>query len=506
MKNLFLALMGITMLSVSTDAQVIFVSENNGDGYNHGSYTIGTVNQNGNTTNFQAIRDSDGAMQNWLYRANENTITPFGPFAHVCIGGGTFVPTMGGPQWTIHLDAVALLTLGIQDCGINDTVECPEDLSPMLDACQASNAGLSAAVSAQGAQINELTSEADSLQALLDAANAQIDVLTADVNYYSTNLQACTDYSADLGQDYVDLQYDYNVLQGQAANCAQMYQDYQLFYIQETNALNAEIGDLEDEVALLSTDLMDCGDDVIDATAVIDSLQAELDAGCTFEQTIIDAALAVNAGLNEELDTLQALLNSANAELDGCEAGQDLLTAQVAELNADLVECNEDAAADIDYWVAAHEETVNEANAYIDSLNAIISAVPATIEEIVAPLNAALEEAEACCSSCPAAIETAVDNAVANANAECDDAIDDLLDQVQDNIDVITEELEFVNLLLTECQEGQVDGIIDMGGTMVTTVTGYYNALGQAINPADAHGIIIIRKHADGTFSKYFKQ
>ena len=43
-----------------------------------------------------------------------------------------------------------------------------------------------------------------------------------------------------------------------------------------------------------------------------------------------------------------------------------------------------------------------------------------------------------------------------------------------------------------------------MNDNVVTQVIGYYNELGQEINP-DTHTGLIIRRHADGTFSKYIR-
>jgi len=169
------------------------------------------------------------------------------------------------------------------------------------------------------------------------------------------------------------------------------------------------------------------------------------------------------------------------------------LQAQIAELEADLAECDSVAQAEVEYWMNNYYDAVAEGNALVDSLNAIISAVPATIAAIVDPLNAELEAAQECCSSCPAAIETAVDNAVESA---------------LDEANLLCAELMTENYNtgyadgLEDC-EGEVSGLVDIDGTVINVI-GYYNQLGQVIDPATATGVII-RKHEDGTFSKYFR-
>ena len=57
---------------------------------------------------------------------------------------------------------------------------------------------------------------------------------------------------------------------------------------------------------------------------------------------------------------------------------------------------------------------------------------------------------------------------------------------------------------LEDC-EGEPSGLVDIDGNTVIPVVGYYNELGQVIDPRRHNGLII-RRHADGTFSKYIKQ
>ena len=175
---------------------------------------------------------------------------------------------------------------------------------------------------------------------------------------------------------------------------------------------------------------------------------------------------------------------------------QQASTDSIVDLQAQLAECDSVAVAEVEYWMDNYYDAVAEGNALVDSLNAIISAVPATIEDIVDPLNAeidaledALADAEACCSSCPAAIETAVENAI----ADCEENNAGELMEVYYNGYAAGQ---------ADC-EGEVSGLVDIDGTVINVI-GYYNQLGQIIDPATATGVII-RKHDDGTFSKYFK-
>ena len=55
---------------------------------------------------------------------------------------------------------------------------------------------------------------------------------------------------------------------------------------------------------------------------------------------------------------------------------------------------------------------------------------------------------------------------------------------------------------LADC-EGEVSGLVDIDGTVINVI-GYYNEMGQVIDPARTTGVII-RRHEDGTFSKYIK-
>ena len=220
-----------------------------------------------------------------------------------------------------------------------------------------------------------------------------------------------------------------------------------------------------------------------------DSLQAALDSNCEFEWMVIDAALEANAELQAELD-------AAVAESDTC--------------------FMEYSALDDTYT-----ETVFAYEAYIDSLNAIISAVPATIQAIVDPLNAELEAAQECCSSCPAAIETAVDNALEYAYEDCNEHLMQVANANQamgyeagyaDGV-VACEDNNAGELMevyyngyaagLEDCADS-VDGITDIDGSLINVI-GYYNELGQVIDPRTATGVII-RKHDDGTFSKYIQR
>lgn len=60
------------------------------------------------------------------------------------------------------------------------------------------------------------------------------------------------------------------------------------------------------------------------------------------------------------------------------------------------------------------------------------------------------------------------------------------------------------NAGLEDC-EGEPSGLVDIDGNTIIEIVGYYNELGQVIDPRRHNGLII-RRHADGTFSKYIKQ
>ena len=60
------------------------------------------------------------------------------------------------------------------------------------------------------------------------------------------------------------------------------------------------------------------------------------------------------------------------------------------------------------------------------------------------------------------------------------------------------------NAGLEDC-EGEPSGLVDIDGNTIIEIVGYYNELGQVIDPRRTNGLII-RRHADGTFSKYIKQ
>lgn len=213
---------------------------------------------------------------------------------------------------------------------------------------------------------------------------------------------------------------------------------------------------------------------------------------------INDQVIEIASGVNLEETVLvitvpcSDLLAEANATIDA-------LNAQVAQLQdaldyavADGDTCFTEYSALDDQFTAA----VFQYEAIIDSLNAIISAVPASIE--VAADNAyaqGLEDcAEAANEACLELLNEAYDGGVA-------DGISYMEDEVLPQLLVQEYDLGY-NAGLADC-EGEVAGIVDIDGTVINVI-GYYNQLGQVIDPATATGVII-RKHEDGTFSKYFR-
>ena len=211
------------------------------------------------------------------------------------------------------------------------------------------------------------------------------------------------------------------------------------------------------------------------------------------------------ADLQQLLLDAQASIDSLNAVNDSLIAAQDcgyeqfvideLLTANL-ELNADLTECDSVAQAEVEYWMDNYYGAVAEGKAMVDSLQAIISAVPASIE--VAADNAYAQGLEDCADAaneaCLELLNDAYDGGVA-------DGISYMEDEVLPVLLVQEYDLGY-NAGLADC-EGEVAGIVDIDGTVINVI-GYYNQLGQVIDPATATGVII-RKHEAGTFSKYFR-
>ena len=300
----------------------------------------------------------------------------------------------------------------------------------------------------------------------------------------------------------------------------------------DVDSLEAIVGNLATENADLAVDLYECQDYTAWADQTIAALQSN----------------AVTTG--EALASWQEFaLEQQHAAL-ACESVNDSLLNELADLTLDLANMTAEADTCFDEYSALDDQfiaAVEDYEAIIDNLNDQLTDLETSSTSVIAVLQGqldecgdALEAASAAAAACPAAIEDAVAEATAQALATCQgDAIaawqngydtaaeecnescllmlNDAYDGgVADGIAYAEDEL-FPPLLAAEYElgysagyqdgledcEGTVSGLVDIDGTIVPVI-GYFNELGQTINPNTTDGIII-RRHADGTFSKYIK-
>ena len=406
-------------------------------------------------------------------------------------------------------------------------------VSAQLNGCQSANAGLSDAVSAQGAQINDLQATIDSLEAVNTALTNANNVLQDNLATVSDNLVSMTeardtyydlwidcqgdledcgnelnaadgiinnlsDENADLAADLYECQTDLSVVEAQADNCAEMYQDYQLFYVQTVNTLNGEIGDLEDDLAACDAVNDSLLNDLADLTVDLANMTAEAD-------TCFDEYSALDDQFIAAVDEYEGIIDNLNTQLDELADQSVTIIANLQDQLDDCTATSESLAAQLDDCETAGIAIVSE------------------LQNQLLNCQGDLADAQEAASACSAAIETAVANAFDIANEECNATVDSLnyvcMEEMQLAYDAgredgyaYFEDEVLPELLWLEYQQGyndgqadcgEVSGLVDIDGTTIAVI-GYYNELGQTIDPARATGVII-RRHEDGTFSKYIK-
>jgi archaellum component FlaC len=555
MKNLLLALAGTLMLSASTNAQSFSIDIVTDD-YSCYEYYWSTQssNQNGDVLSVQI---SGGGPANNVcnlpssinmnidFSTGEISIPDVGITAgcedlDASYSDPSYMIRYDVPGWAIFIYpydtnfSLELLAPCYNEC--EECEECPADLSDelsaveaQLDACQSVNAGLSDAVSAQGAQINDLQATIDSLEAVNTALTNANNVLQDNLATVSDNLVSMTeardtyydlwidcqgdledcgnelnaadgiidnlsDENADLAADLYECQTTLTVVQGQADNCAEMYQDYQLFYVQTVNTLNGEIGDLEDDLDACEAVNDSLLNDLADLTVDLVNMTAESDT-CFMEYSALDDQFI------DAVNEYEGIIDNLNTQLDELADQSVTIIANLQDQLDDCTATSESLAAQLDDCETAGIAIVSE------------------LQNQLLACEGQLTDAQEAASACSAAIETAADNAYAQGLEDCADAANaaclELLNDAYDGgfTDGLEEcEANNAGELLTVFQNGydagladcdEVSGLVDIDGTVINVI-GYYNQLGQVIDPATATGVII-RRHEDGTFSKYIK-
>jgi archaellum component FlaC len=601
MKNLLLALAGALMLSASINAQTTYyVYMYEPDNYqNAKAYESQVVNVNGTTQNVQLTAYSgNGDFPETINMALDfstgsialpevgTTITCEDIFTDWMYYVDELYYSTDDLFFQIYSDAETSLALAAPCYHECEVVECPEDLTSQLSACQASNAGLSDAVSAQGQQINDLQATIDSLEQananlqfmfdnaqaatnecedlvldlngiiaaqedmLADCTDANQTLMDAYAEAQEVNaelvfdLEDCQDYTAwadwtisvlqsdavtsgeiidnltseneQLATDLYECQSDLTTSEGQLDNCQDNFANWQAF----TAGVQADLlacenvnADLLDELAGLSSDLVSCNNSVDGLNGQIEDLYGVI----TFVQTELNDTIAF---YNNVLIGAGTTINELNAEVEDLEE-------ELADALAESDTCFQEYSALDDQFIAAveqYEGIIDNLEAQLDDCETAGVAMLLELQNQLAECGEDLAAAQAAASACPAAIETAVANALAIAEEECNLAqMEVAAAQYQLGYDAATEECSEVELdLLNETYwngfangesagyqaglddcEGEVSGLVDIDGTVINVI-GYYNQLGQVIDPATATGVII-RKHEDGTFSKYFR-
>jgi flagellar biosynthesis chaperone FliJ len=282
----------------------------------------------------------------------------------------------------------------------------------------------------------------DQLLAELDSQQTVITTLTTSLDECTGDLTACDEMNADIVASYNEVADLYN-------ECA------------------ADLGDATADLAVCDVTAevwQECSDENDELDALVDALinQLEVNAG--------ECANIINIHLNT-IENLEDALATCGADLD-------------------------DAEYDAEYWNEAYNDAVTNCNNYIAEMDAEISLLEGSVSNLI-------DQLVACNDDCQVTATNAYQNGY-NYGYETG------LEEVSAGCQACFEANEYNVQLIYDLQEQLADcnttgiDILDPSGNVLTQVIGYYNEIGQSIDPRNYSGLVI-RRHADGTFSKYVK-
>ena len=418
-------------------------------------------------------------------------------------------PNDNGDYIFINGQGVLTPNDALRGCTGLEVEPCPEDLTDELESCEASNAYLTSQVQNLDGALTTVTNNLDDCNATVDQLNDSINGLELTI---SQQLQTI------------------NITQFALDNC-----------FGDNNQLEAELAAALATIAELN-DIIEDKDNVIAMfNDVVLDLNDELNAqNTTCQQTI--------QGLEEDILVLEYEIIGLNTQLSDCSDAvaynNDLYQGALADAAADAALYNdtivaltgavngllEDVATAADDLAVAEDEVLYWMDAYGDAVVACEEAVAAEYGtgfadgQTVGYNNGyehglAAGECGFACFETEAELEFFYDGAfhAGVLSVECT-SVDDAYDYGYENGltdgvnsvpaceynygDVMEAFYNGYDLGLGDCQ-GEVTGILDIDGNTVTQVVGYYNEIGQVIDPRGYTGLVI-RRHADGTFSKYY--
>jgi flagellar biosynthesis chaperone FliJ len=343
-----------------------------------------------------------------------------------------------------------------------------------LDNCFDDNNALDATIDNQQTYIDQLLAELDSQQTVITTLTTSLDECTSD-------LTACDEMNADIVASYNEVADLYNECAADLGDAtadlavcdvtAEVWQTAAEFYadsLESTlailDATKLELSDCSDAVAWNADLFWECSDENDELDALVDALvnQLEVNAG--------ECANIINIHLNT-IENLEDALATCGADLD-------------------------DAEYDAEYWNEAYNDAVTNCNNYIAEMDAEISLLEGSVSNLI-------DQLVACNDDCQVTATNAYQNGY-NYGYETG------LEEVSAGCQACFEANEYNVQLIYDLQEQLADcnttgiDILDPSGNVLTQVTGYYNEIGQSIDPRNYSGLVI-RRHADGTFSKYVK-
>jgi flagellar biosynthesis/type III secretory pathway protein FliH len=348
-----------------------------------------------------------------------------------------------------------------------------------LDNCFDDNNALDATIDNQQTYIDQLLAELDSQQAVIITLTTSLDECTGDLTSCETTNADLIDAYNELGDDYVDAVGTIDSLETDIAACdatAEVWQTAAEFY---ADSLASTLTILD----AIKLELSDCYDGaewnfnmVQDLTAEVESLEALVDA--------LMNQLEVNAA--EAADLVAIYLNTISileGQLDECgDTNQDLVNANLQILN-ELETCEDETL----YWMDAYADIVY-------ACDSATSALQDALESKTCDEEYAAGFADGQSVGYDDGYEHGV-NSVECPEYSCDYNYGDIMEAFYNGYD----------LGLGDCDGTTGIDILDPSGNVLTQVTGYFNELGQVIDPRTYEGVVI-RRHADGTFSKYYVQ
>jgi len=495
--------------------------------YGSSTYYVSDIVVSGTTATFYYIYENDPYGWNATYNYETNCFT----FAGVaCIdeaSGDYYFP--GDPTPVVLSDELS-------DClNIDDFVSCSEASALLEDSLNAEIATLTAQYNAAQGDANACNDNAVLL-------NAEIATLTDQYNAAQGDANACNDAAILLNAEIANLNDSINGLeftiaqQAQVLNITQFALDNCFDNVNDADAQNAALNqeniDLQSQLDSLQALLDVTTDELVASNATNDSLETVNATQAASIVTLTDVVL----GLNDQLNDVTADFGTTVAELEEdilvlennlsiCQGTLSDCSDAVAYNNALYNECTDANTAlsaelataedEVMYWMDAYNAAVTECNTVIDGLNQEIGLLEGSVENLI---DDVVELTEECAATATSAYQNGYDYGYETGLLQCADIdVDDIYDLGYENgltdADGTLCEYNYGDVMeayyngyaqgLDDCDGTTGIDILDPSGQVLTQVVGYYNELGQIVDPRTYTGVII-RRHADGTFSKYY--